>query len=160
YNRLRRELMEIEARGVAIALDSATWRRGGSPRNTFDVEEHREPWPELARVQSVAELRAYHARLADLQGSGPSFVPSATIPGQEMELVSQRGVLVRAVTRGDGRRGEDITDNARTIGSVPLQLRPAGTRAESRVTKLTREVLGPSTISPVPMFPEELHVRG
>jgi DNA ligase (NAD+) len=160
YGRLRRELMEIEARGVPVALDSASRRRGGTPRTRFEVEEHREVWPELARVQSVAELRAYHGRLADLQGTEPAFVASATIPGQEMELVYERGVLVRALTRGDGRRGEDITDNARTMGSVPLQLRPAGSRAESRLTKLTREALGPSTISPVPPFPEELHVRG
>src|SRR5262249_51528802 len=64
------------------------------------------------------------------------------------------------MTRGDGRRGEDITDNACTIGSVPLRLRPAGSRAESRITKLTREALGPSTISPVPNAPDELRVRG
>src|SRR5207244_10647554 len=47
-----------------------------------------------------------------------------------------------------------------TIGSGPLQLRPAGSRAESRITKLTREALGPSTLSPVPSAPDELHVRG
>src|SRR5579859_7675611 len=68
YHRLLRELTELESLGVPVALDSATRRRGGMPRPRFEADEHREPWPELTRVQSVAELRAYHSRLTDVEG--------------------------------------------------------------------------------------------
>ncbi|MCK6547242.1 hypothetical protein L6R52_15430 [Myxococcota bacterium] len=160
HARLRRELEELEQRGVPVALDSASRRRGGLPRARMDVDAHRERWLELPRIQSVAELRAHHARVAELEGAEPTYVASATIPGVEVALTYERGVLVRALTRGDGVRGEDVTDNVRTIGSVPLALRPPGSVTGSRVTKLTREALGPQTISPVPPFPEQLHVRG
>lgn len=160
YARLRQELEDLEVAGASVQLDSASLRRGGTVRTVFDVIAHRSPWPELPKVQSVAELRAYHARIAELEGTDPTYVASATIPGVDVELRYIRGVLDRAVTRGDGMRGEDLTDNVRTIGMVPLILRPPGTQASSRVTKLTREALGPSSISPVPPFPEELIVRG
>ncbi len=121
---------------------------------------HREHWPELPKVQSVAELRAYHARVAEIEGHEPTYVASATIPGIEVTLRYLHGVLERAVLRGDGTRGEDITANVRTIGMVPLILRTPGLPANTRITKLTRETFGPSSMSPVPPFPEELFVRG
>lgn len=160
YLKLARELEALEARGVAVALDSPSRRRGGLPRQRFAPAAHREPWLELPKVQSVAELRAYHTRLSNLDGGEPAQVASATVAGQEVVLTYIGGVLERAITRGDGREGQDLTDNARTIGSIPLVLRPAGSTTESRITKLTREALGPATISPVPSFPDELDVRG
>jgi DNA ligase (NAD+) len=160
HARMLRELEELEARGVAVTLDSATLRRGGSPRARLEIVEHRDRWPDLPRVQSVAELKAYHGRVHDIEVNEPSYVASATVPGVEVVLTYRRGLLHRVVTRGDGVRGEDVTDNARTIGSVPLALRTPGTVTSSRITKLTREALGPATISPVPPFPDELHVRG
>lgn len=156
--RLRRELEDLERRGVPVGPDSPVLRRGLSPRVRVE-RAHREPWPELPRVQSVAELRAYTARVAELEGGDASYVATATIPGVDVVLTYERGTLVRAVTRGDGARGEDVTENIRTIGSVPLTLRRPGSVTASKVSKLTREALGPPTISPVPRFPDELHVR-
>lgn len=160
HARLLEQLAELEASGIAVTPSSATLRRGGSPRTTFEVIAHREHWPELPKVQSVAELRAYHARNAEIEGQEPTYVASATIPGIEVSLRYVNGVLERAVLRGDGVRGEDITANMRTIGTVPLVLRTPGTLATTRITKLTREAFGPSSMSPVPPFPDELIVRG
>lgn len=160
YARLLQELEDIEGSGVVVRPDSASLRRGVPPRTAFDVVAHRGLWPELPKVQSVAELRAYHARIAELEGQDPTYVASATIPGIDIELRYARGVLEAAISRGDGMRGEDLTDNVRTLGMVPLILRPPGTQASSRITKLTREAFGPSTISPVPPFADEMIVRG
>ncbi len=156
--RLRRALAALEAEGVPRTPDSPTWRWGGLPRASFLFEGHRRRWDDPPAVQSVAELRAHHAAVAALDPEA-SYVASAAIPGAEVVIEYRSGVLSRAVLRGDGLRGEDITDNVRTIPSVPLRLRSPGTITESRITKLTRQALGPSTLAPVPPFPEELYVR-
>ena len=65
-------------------------------------------------------------------------IGSARLSGAEVALTYLDGVLTRAVLRGNGREGEDVTDNLRTIGSVPLLLRPPGTITESRANELVR----------------------
>lgn len=156
---LRAELAGLEAEGIPQTLDSPTRRLGASPRPTFTSAPHGSFWTEPPAVHSVAELKLHHGRASALEGPEATFVASATLQGVEVALTYIDGVLERAVLRGDGEKGDDVTDNLRTVGSVPLRLRPPGSLTESRVTKLTRQALGPSTLSPVPPFPASLVVR-
>lgn len=152
------QMRALELNGLERTPDSPTWRDGSAARSEFVTQSHRRPWPEPPSVQSVADLRSLHATIATEQND-PSYVASATMPGLEVVLTYLDGVLCRAVLRGDGLTGEDVTDNIRAMPSVPLRLRAAGTITETRITKLTRQALGPATLTPVPPFPHELHIR-
>jgi DNA ligase (NAD+) len=153
------ELRALEEGGVQKTPDSPTIRIDRRRRSELESHPHDMLWHPLPAVQSVAELRAYHGQVGALDRGEVTYVASATMPGVDLVLTYAGGVLERAILRGDGHRGEDITDNVRTIGSCPLALRRPGTVTESRVTKLTRQTTGPSTIQPVPPYPERLHVR-
>lgn len=157
--RLRDELAHLEAEGVDRPIDSPSRRRPPPARAAFTTARHDRPWHPLPVVQSVAELKAFHARVLAVEGGDATYVASATMPGVEVVLTYEHGLLTRATLRGDGHEGEDVTDNIRTIGSVPLELRPPGTTTESRATKLIKQALGPATLSPVPPFPEALHIH-
>lgn len=159
FQAMLQELRALEAAGVAQTPDSPTRRLGAAPRTDFESHAHEMLWHPLPAVQSVAELRSYHGQVAALDRNEVTYVASATMPGVDVVLTYVDGVLTRAVLRGDGHRGEDVTDNLRTIPSCPLMLRPPGTVTESRVTKLTRQAFGPSTVQPVPTYPQTLHVR-
>jgi DNA ligase (NAD+) len=153
------ELAALEARGLPQTSDSPTIRSNRPKRAEFEGHTHEILWHPLPAIQSVAELRAYHTQVAALDRNEVTYVASATMPGVDVVLTYEKGVLERAVLRGDGHRGEDVTDNLRTIGSCPLALRTPGTVTESRVTKLTRQANGPSTLQPVPPYPDRLVVR-
>ncbi len=158
---LLRALEALEADQGGPAPDSPSLRRGCPPRNAFAWGAHDATWSDPPAVQSVAELKAFHARLPT---DGPdsldnTFVASATMPGVDVALTYEEGVLRQAILRGDGHRGEDVTDNVRTIRSVPLRLKVPGSQTESRVTKVTGQSSGPSTATPVPPFPARLQVR-
>lgn len=154
---LRKELADLEARGVPRSLGSASHRGPADPRPAFERANHQPAWPQSVTAVSPAELR-------ELVGTGasdrPVFVGVAGLAGVHVALTYHDGALERAILRGDGDEGEDVTDNVRTIGSVPLMLRPAGSITESRVTQMTRGSTGPSTLTPVPPVPRELVVRG
>lgn len=156
---LRAELAQLEAQGVEKTLDSPTHRLGAPARRAFERVTH--PWPidDPPALQSVAELKSHHGQVAAHDPEDAVYVATATLQDVQVLLRYDHGVLARAVLRGDGRQGEDVTDNVRTIPSIPLRLRPPGSVTESRITKLTREALGPATLTPVPPFPEQLHVR-
>ncbi|MCC7382771.1 MAG: hypothetical protein IT384_13125 [Deltaproteobacteria bacterium] len=160
YWEMREALAEIEREGVPIELDSASRRAGGATRSAFELVTHRPPWPAPPVLRSPSELRRYVEQVIQREGPSPVFIGGARLTGVEVALTYAGGFLVRAVLRGSGREGEDVTDNARTIGSVPLLLRPPGTITESRVSAISAPVLGPSTMTPVPPFPGELVVRG
>lgn len=157
-SRMMREYRALEAAGLPRAPDAPTWRDGAQARGSFQRVIHDTGWDDGPAVQSVADLKAVHAQIA-LREPEPVYVASATMPGVEVVLTYEGGVLTRAALRGDGVTGEDVTDNVRAMASVPLRLRPAGTITESRITKLTRQALGPATLTPVPPFPPQLHVR-
>lgn len=153
------ELRRLEAETPDRPVDSPTQRDPQTPRDAFVRYAHRRMWPSLPVVQSVAELKAFHARVLSVEGGDATYVASATMPGVEVVLTYENGLLARAVLKGDGAEGEDVTDNVRTIPSVPLKLRPPGTITESRATKLIKQALGPATLSPVPPFPGALEVH-
>ncbi len=135
YDRLYRELLELEtAHPELIRPDSPTRRVGGAPAEGFASVAHRIGLLSLDNAFSLEELEAWYARLLKVLDRSPgpgdalpelAMVGELKIDGNALALSYENGLLVRAATRGDGERGEEITANVRTIGSVPLQLRLA-----------------------------------
>src|SRR5581483_11340530 len=125
YDRLMQELRRLEAEHPELASpDSPTQRVGAGPLEAFGVVEHRLPLLSLANAFSPDELRAWHARAVRIIGERPlCYVLEPKMDGLAVSLTYEDGRLTVAATRGDGLRGENITENIRTIRSVPLTLR-------------------------------------
>jgi DNA ligase (NAD+) len=124
YDQLMVELRTLEERHPElITPDSPTQRVGGAPVETFGIVEHRYPLLSLANAFSAEQLRAWHARASRLI-ERPDFamVCEPKIDGLACALVYENRALATAATRGDGMRGENITQNVRTIRSVPSRL--------------------------------------
>ncbi|WBL36536.1 NAD-dependent DNA ligase LigA [Tepidiforma flava] len=125
YDDLMNELRAIEAAyPELITPDSPTQRVGGAPLPTFEVVEHRLPLLSLSNCFSEEELRAWHRRAAERLGSDAfALVTEPKIDGLAIALVYERGRFVQGATRGDGYHGENVTENLRTIPTIPKQLR-------------------------------------
>lgn len=125
YDELMRRLRAIEAHyPELITPDSPTQRVSGQPVEAFGVVQHREPLLSLANAFSLEELRAWHRRAAGLaEVEGFDMVVEPKIDGLAVALVYENGRFVQGATRGDGFRGENITENLRTIRSMPMQVR-------------------------------------
>ncbi len=124
YDELVRKLKQLEAEHAElITPDSPTQRIGAPPVEAFGVVEHSEPLLSLANAFSYEELAAWHKRATNLLG-GRSFdlVCEPKIDGLAVALTYVDGLLVTGATRGDGYRGENITQNLRTIRSIPLSV--------------------------------------
>lgn len=134
YDRLFAELKTIEAvHPELVTEDSPTLRVGGLPLEGLDQVEHAFPMLSLDNTYSIAELGAWYERVSRALGNDPDgLAAELKIDGVSISLVYQEGRLVRAVTRGDGRAGDDVTANARTIRSVPLVLDEGPARMEVR----------------------------
>ncbi len=129
YDRLFRRLVELETQHPELRDPfSPTQRVGAPPLTTFAQVRHSLPMLSLANVMSRAEMQEFHARIQRfLRSDGPiEYVAEAKIDGVAIELVYERGKLVVGSTRGDGITGEDITQNLKTVRSVPLTLLPHG----------------------------------
>jgi DNA ligase (NAD+) len=132
YDRLYRELLELEAAHPAlITPDSPTQRVGGEPAEAFTSVAHRIGLLSLDNAFSFEELEAWYSRLLRVLDRLPApgeplpalpMVGELKIDGNALALSYENGLLVRAATRGDGSCGEEITANVRTIQSVPLRL--------------------------------------
>ncbi len=129
YDALLNELREIEAEHPELrSADSPTQRVGAPPLERFAPVSHHEAMLSLANARSEEELRAWETRLAnylkrlDITAAEFSYTTEPKIDGLAITLTYEDGVLVRGATRGDGRVGEDVTQNLRTIGSVPLKI--------------------------------------
>jgi len=135
YDELMRELQQLEAdHPELITSDSPTQRIGAPPVEAFGVVEHPQPLLSLTNAFSYEELAAWHKRVSKLLG-GRQFdlVCEPKIDGLAVALTYAYGLLVTGATRGDGYRGEDITQNLRTIRSIPLSVpREAPPRFEVR----------------------------
>jgi DNA ligase (NAD+) len=127
YDALVAELRELEDRYPELVTPhSPTSRVGAPPSAAFAEVRHRAPMLSLANAFSEDELRAWDKRVrTGLGGQRVEYVCELKIDGVAVNLVYERGVLVRGATRGDGFRGEDVTANLRTIRGVPLRLRDA-----------------------------------
>ena len=123
YDRLMRELEGIEEQfPVLITPDSPSQRVGGTFSTDFAAVTHAERMLSLDNALNAAELDAWVERVERDSGSQPRYLCELKIDGLAINLTYEKGRLVRAATRGDGRTGEDITLNARTIRDIPEQL--------------------------------------
>ena len=126
FDALLRELQELEAKHPEAADPNSPTKRVGSDLTTeFKSVEHRYAMQSLANTYSMEELDEWIDRIVREIGE-VDFVCELKFDGTAISLCYENGALLRAVTRGDGRRGDDVTNNVRTIGSVPLHLRGEG----------------------------------
>jgi DNA ligase (NAD+) len=144
YDALLEKLQALERQHPEfITSDSPTQRVGGRPAEGFAEVVHRRPMLSLDNSYNIDELRAFDQRCQRLAEGRPlEYVAELKIDGLSLSLHYQDQILVRGVTRGDGRIGEDVTQNARTIRSVPLKLRsrnrPGNLR--SQISDLSSEI--------------------
>jgi len=124
YDRLLRQLEGLEAElGESIPLDSPSQTVGATASHTFTARQHGEPLLSLANAFDAAEVEAFVRRVDDaLHGQDIHFIIEPKIDGLAVNLRYEHGVLCIAATRGDGRTGEDVTDNIRTISDIPWRL--------------------------------------
>ena len=124
YDRLFRELLTLEEKYPSLATpDSPTQRVGGGVSDAFAEVEHVVPLLSLDSIQDEAELREFCKRMErELGRESVVYSLEPKYDGLSVELVYEEGVFSRGSTRGNGRLGEDITANLRTIGSLPLRL--------------------------------------
>jgi DNA ligase (NAD+) len=125
YDRLFKELQALEKEHPELASpDSPTQRVAGQPAEKFPTDEHLAPMLSLDSDASAEAVARFDQRLRKALPDGRvSYVVEPKLDGLSVELVYENGVLTRASTRGDGRRGEGITENVKTVRSVPLRLR-------------------------------------
>ena len=126
YDRLFREAQEIEARHPEwVRADSPTQRVGAAPAEGFRPVEHAVPMLSLDNTTSAEEVEAFDARVRRYLGHKGEIAYTAEpkYDGVAVELVYEKGGLASGSTRGDGRTGEDVTHNLRTVRSIPLRLR-------------------------------------
>ena len=126
FDALLRELQDLEAQYPEEADPNSPTRRVGSDLTSeFESVEHRYAMQSLANTYSAEELGEWIDRITR-EVSDAEFVCELKFDGTAISLCYENGVLQRAVTRGDGKRGDDVTNNVRTIGSVPMKLRGEG----------------------------------
>lgn len=124
YDLMLRKLKELEERWGYILPDSPTQRVGAPPSEKFEKVEHREPMLSLDNAFSVEELIDFDARVKRLLGTSEEieYTVEPKYDGLAVELSYKDGLLIKASTRGDGYVGEDITQNIKTIKSIPLRI--------------------------------------
>ncbi|RNB61455.1 NAD-dependent DNA ligase LigA [Brevibacillus gelatini] len=124
YDQLMRELIELETRFPELASpDSPTQRVGGEPLPFFEKVVHKTPMLSLGNAFGEADIRDFDRRVRQAVGNQPvRYVAELKIDGLAVSLHYENGMFVRGATRGDGTTGEDITQNLKTIRSIPLKL--------------------------------------
>lgn len=123
YDMMLKELQQLEAQHPEFFdPNSPTQRVGSDLQNTFTSVEHRYPMLSLSNTYSLEELADFVGRIEREEGP-TEFVCELKFDGTAISIIYENGRLARAVTRGDGTRGDDVTANIRTIRSVPLVLR-------------------------------------
>jgi len=139
YDALLDELRALEAEHPELRTpDSPTQRVGVAPLESFQQVQHAEPMLSLANARSEEELRAWEKRLRnrldqlDISAARTSYTTEPKIDGLAISLTYTDGVLTRGATRGDGRIGEDVTHNLRTIKAIPLSFEDAPKLVEVR----------------------------
>lgn len=125
YDRLLKRLEALEREHPALRVpDSPTRRVGGSVSTDFKSVKHALPMLSLDNSYNADDIRAWDERVRKglPEGAAPVYSVEAKIDGLSLSLVYEDGVLTRGATRGDGKAGEDVTPNVRTIRAIPLRL--------------------------------------
>ena len=125
YDRMMRRLKELEAAHPDLVTpDSPTQRVGGKAREGFVKVRHSSPLLSLDNALNEDEMRAFDQRVRELlKGEPYQYVAELKLDGLSMAVHYENGGMVRAITRGDGQVGEDVTENARTIRTLPLRVK-------------------------------------
>ncbi len=124
FDQLLKELELLEKQYPQFRLpDSPTLRVGGDITKSFKTVKHRYPMMSLSNSYSEEEIRDFIHRVTKAVGTDVEFVCELKYDGVAISLTYENGLLVQAVTRGDGVRGDDVTNNIKTIKSIPLRLR-------------------------------------
>ena len=124
FDELMHRLQEMEKEHPGLVTpDSPTQRVGGQPAEEFAKVRHSAPMLSLDNTYSVDELRDFDRRVREISGREQvPYVAELKLDGLSMALTYEDGVLTRGLTRGDGATGEDVTQNVKTIRSVPLKI--------------------------------------
>ena len=123
YDRLNRRLEELEAaHPEEITPDSPTQRVGDKILEGFETYEHPVPLESLQDVFNAEEVSEFLDRMREALGDGAAYSVEPKVDGLSVALEYRDGVFVRGATRGDGRVGEDVTENLKTIRAIPMQL--------------------------------------
>ncbi len=129
YDRLFGRLKTLEeAFPELVTEDSPTQRVGAQPRDDLPTLPHAAPMLSLDSTREAEEVRRFDERVRKAVGDEVTYLLEPKLDGASIELVYEDGALSRAVTRGDGEQGEGVTDNVKTIRSVPLRLRDGDRR--------------------------------
>lgn len=129
YDALMRRLTELEEANPELRKpDSPTQRVGGTVKSSFAPVTHEVPLESLADVFSYAELESFGERMTSMLPEGREYCVEPKIDGLSMSLEYENGVFVRGATRGDGAVGEDVTENLRTVRSLPKTIKNAPAR--------------------------------
>ncbi len=125
FDQLMKELQEIENKHPEFYdSNSPSQRVGGQITKNFKTVEHKERMYSLGNTYSEEEIQDWINRIEkNLEDRTPSFTCELKYDGASISLTYEKGVLIRAVTRGDGTKGDDVTQNVKTIPNVPLKLR-------------------------------------
>jgi DNA ligase (NAD+) len=145
YDRLMQELIALEEQYPEFKTkDSPSQRVGGQPLDAFQKVEHRIPMLSLANAFNEGDLRDFDRRVRQEVGDDVTYVCELKIDGLAVSVRYEDGYFVQGATRGDGVTGEDITENLKTIRSLPLRLKEAVTleaRGEAYMPKASFERL-------------------
>ena len=127
YDEKMRELQDLEKQYPEYAApDSPTQRVGSDLSKEFEQVTHRYPMLSLGNTYSKEEIIDFYDRIVRALNEPFELVAELKYDGTSISLIYEKGILVQAITRGDGIRGDDVTANVRTIRSIPLKLRGEG----------------------------------
>jgi len=145
YDALMRELDALENEHPELRTpDSPTQKVGGAVSTEFTSVPHIERMLSLANAFDFAELDAWHDRVVKEVGLSPAYLCELKVDGLAIALVYEHGRLVRGVTRGDGRIGEDVTPNVRTIKGIPHRLTGSSEHPVPDLVEVRGEVYFPA----------------
>ena len=124
YDRIFQELIALEKKYPSfISVDSPTQRIGANPSSTFESVAHMSPLLSLSNVFNAEEMEKWLERIrTQLNETSTEVICELKIDGLAVSLRYENGIFIQGSTRGDGNLGEDITNNIRTIKSIPLKL--------------------------------------
>ena len=124
YDKLLKELVDLEKKHPELAnANSPTQRVGGAPIDGFVTLKHRLPMLSIDNTYSPSELKEFDKKVCKGLGKDkPSYMVELKIDGVAISLIYENGILTAGVTRGDGEKGDDVTQNLKTVGGVPLKL--------------------------------------
>jgi DNA ligase (NAD+) len=124
YDKLLKELVDLEKKYPELAnANSPTQRVGGAPIDGFVTLKHRLPMLSIDNTYSSSELKEFDKKVCKGLGNDkPTYMVELKIDGVAISLIYENGILTAGVTRGDGEKGDDVTQNLKTVGGVPLKL--------------------------------------